>query len=404
MDLQDRPIRRGVRERCAVGDVPAALWLIDPEARALLVRWVRRDAASRSRASLLGGAGGASIERCDALCERLLREGWITRRETLVGGHWRWETLSWRDLGRLQALLGVTSRDQRDQQRAAALADLADWLGGRAEGTDSPRGLELELAQAQAALSADRAIRLETLSARIQQLHALAAWVDAKMQGTRRDFALHAAGHTKSISAGDWTWLDQHIDLERHGIQGFTPLFWIAGELELAWQQHCVHLGAVRFLPIPIEDLFGIRAASPRVARWWLIENRASFERQAAAHDPGTATVWLPGRPSPRWLEAMAHLLTLAPAPLQVSADADPAGVEIALSVGRLWAQRNLPWAPHRMGVEEWQHSQQHWPLNDYDRLTLARLRERRDLPQSLRTLCERMEQDGRKAEQEQWL
>jgi hypothetical protein len=31
-------------------------------------------------------------------------------------------------------------------------------------------------------------------------------------------------------------------------------------------------------------------------------------------------------------------------------------------------------------------------------------LRERRDLPQSLRTLCERMEQDGRKAEQEQWL
>jgi integrase len=38
----------------------------------------------RSRATLLSDAGPAAIERAEELCERLLREGWIVRRERLT--------------------------------------------------------------------------------------------------------------------------------------------------------------------------------------------------------------------------------------------------------------------------------------------------------------------------------
>lgn len=51
------------------------------------------------------------------------------------------------------------------------------------------------------------------------------------------------------------------------------------------------------------------RAGSGGVPRrYWLIENRASFERQALAAAPGPCVVWLPGQPPQSWREAMQWL------------------------------------------------------------------------------------------------
>jgi hypothetical protein len=116
------------------------------------------------------------------------------------------------------------------------------------------------------------------------------------------------------------------------------------------------------------------------------------------------ALIWMPGRPSRLWCDAIGHLLRLAPAPAWISADADPSGVDIALSVGALWHEKGLLWLPNRMGAEELAQSDQLWLLNEHDRALLSRLLARSDLPAELRSLCEVMWQSGRKAEQEAWL
>ena len=93
MDWVDTPLGSGKRDRCVAGPVPEQLPLLDADHRALLQRWAGNDSARRGRAALLGEAGPAAIERAEALCERLLREGWVVRRERLVGGSWQWDVL-----------------------------------------------------------------------------------------------------------------------------------------------------------------------------------------------------------------------------------------------------------------------------------------------------------------------
>ena len=113
---------------------------------------------------------------------------------------------------------------------------------------------------------------------------------------------------------------------------------------------------------------------------------------------------WLPGRPSQDWLKAIGHLLKLAQAPLKVSADADPAGIDIALTVGELWESQGQLWEPYRMGIEEWQAVSQKWPLNDHDVAQLHRLLADCRLPYQMVELGKAMLTEGRKAEQEGWL
>jgi len=139
--------------------------------------------------------------------------------------------------------------------------------------------------------------------------------------------------------------------------------------------------------------------------RYWLIENRASFERQAAQREPDVALIWLPGRPPGEWMLAVGALLDRAPASARISADPDPAGVEIALTAGSLWEQRGLTWEPHLMGVEQLRSTRQTLPLDaHHDPATLARLQDRPGVPKALRELCAHMAREQVKAEQEGWL
>jgi hypothetical protein len=391
---------RGARDRAAAGPVPEALPLLDADHRELLRRWVRKDTNKPRRTTLMNEA--ASIERGEALCDLLLREGWLVRHEKLVGGTWHWEAISWRDLTRLQELLGVTSRRGREEERQARLEQASAWLQARREETAAsaldPDLLD-ELTRALEQLRQDRMLPLT----RLGLLQSVAAWHDAGAQGSRRDFALRARGTTKSLTEADWRWLEAAFDLERLRIARFAPVAWMAGDLVLRWGERQVDAGALHCVGLPLSDL-GRADAATGPQRYWLIENRASFERQAQSPQPGRLLVWLPGRPSTAWLEAMAHLLALAPAPAWISADADPAGVDIACTAGTLWEARGLAWEPHLMGAEQLAATGQDWPLNDHDRTLLANLLARPGLPPEMRALCEAMQLEGRKAEQEAWL
>ncbi len=412
MPWLDVPVRRGVRDRTAQGPSPIDLGWMGPQDQALLARWVRDDALRRGREALMKLARGDGIERAEALCDRLLRAGWITRREQLVGGAWQWQAITWRDLHTLKALLGVGSAVQRQAARITALDAATAWLAQR---TAEPVAtafldpdLQQELEQALAGLAADSVLSPDVLTTRLGLMRALADWHDAGREGSRRDFALQAQGGTKAIGGADWKWLAQQFDLERWRITGFAPVLWLAGSLRLAWQGTVLDLSPLQGLGVLQGDLMradAFVAAGPEILkRYWLIENRASFERQARNCPSGTALLWMPGRPSSGWMNAVAHLLRLAPVPAWISADADPSGVDIALGVGALWSDCGVSWTPHRMGVEELEQSGQCWALNDHDRVLLLGLLQRLDLPAELRALCMAMQSRGWKAEQEGWL
>ncbi len=403
----DAEVRRGVRDRCARGPVPQVLPLLGVEDQALLRRWARADNVKRSRASLLKDAGQGGIERAEALCEQLLREGWVVRREHLVGGRWEWEGITWRALERLKQLLGVGSARQRDEDRQELLAQFRSWLAQWADGPAIDPDLLDELARAADQLAQERAIQLEVLRTRLELLRALADWRSAGAQGLRRDFALRARGGTKAIGSGDWRWLEAFFDLERLGIASFAPMLWIAGDVALQWGERRLEAGALQCLGLPLRDVLRAeRLSTPAGAlqRYWLIENRTSFERQALSLPAGELAVWVPGRPAQEWLRAIGHLLRLAPAPAAMSADADPAGVDIACTVAAVWEGQGLAWEPRHMGLAEWRSTAQHWPLNEHDRVLLQRLLARDALHPQLRALCEAMQTEGRKAEQEAWL
>lgn len=402
MNWQDVPIRRGVRQRTAANEPPQVLSLLSKEDKDLLATWVRKDHASRSRDALLKESGIANIDRAESLSDWLLREGWITRKEKLQGGNWHWDGLTWRDLDRLKALVGVGSRTQRDEARSQRFEQAHSWL--QSQPLDSDPELHNSVTQAVDQLAGENALRVDVVSTRLDLLVSLVKWCREEMNGTRRDFALFAGEHTKSISASDWKWLERHFDLESLGVSHFLPVIWLAGDIQLKWEDRVLDLSPVRYLAIPVEDILRVSAISQFPDNWWLIENRASFERQSGQRPNRSLMAWLPGRPSQDWLRAIEYLLQLAQAPLKVSADADPAGIDIARTVGAIWAGHGHPWEPYRMGIHEWQAVSQKWPLNDYDISLLYRLLDDVNLPCSMADLAKAMLYEGRKAEQEGWL
>lgn len=98
----------------------------------------------------------------------------------------------------------------------------------------------------------------------------------------------------------------------------------------------------------------------------------------------------------------MTRLLQLAPAPAAISADADPAGIEIALAAAAPWVAAGLPWAATAMEPERLDRRGLQ-PLGRYDRAVLDRLATAA-LPAELAALRDALNERGVKAEQEGWL
>lgn len=364
----------------------------DAAERELLQAWARNPAPLRRWTTLQQLAGTARLELADTLLEKLVVEGVAQVQEQFRNARWWPQQLIWQDLPALQHELGLPSESERVAERE----ELRDSL--RSIGRQEP----LLLDAAQSLLNAP-SLSLAVLQARTELLRGLLSWGVEQRRGMRRDFALHVRPHTKAISEAEWQWLAQALDLGAFGIERFAPLLWLAAEVSLRWDEGQVDTAALPFVGLPTEALATLRQITQAPAHYWLIENRASFERQAGRRERGVCILWLPGRPNQAWQAAVAALIRHAPAPARISADADPAGIEIALTAGALWEAANLGWMPWCMEANRLKGTKA-LPLNDYDRQTLVRLESLSEMPEALRELASALQANQCKAEQEGWL
>jgi hypothetical protein len=383
--LRDRRHRQRASDTPAVGLPP-----LSPAQAELLAAWARDHVQRRGIAKLRQLAGPPRLDQVEPLAMALLNAGWARLHERHEAGQWWLQHLEWTDLPRLQALLGLPTRAQQDQARTELDAQLAGLAA------DDPALLEAVQATLLGRLGAHRR------AARLELLQGLARWRAEQRSGLQRDFALHARPHTKAISELEWAWLRGHFDLEAWGIEPLAHILWLAGAVRLQFGSHTIDLAGMPFVGLPQRHLATLTAAGP-VQRHWLVENRTSFERQAGRLAPGVLLAWLPGRPSRAWCEAWGQLLRAAPAPVDVSADADPAGVDIALAAGAVCTAQGVAWQPRAMEPQRLD-SGRPLALNAYDRQALARLQREPGLPTMLAELVHAMTLRGVKHEQEAWL
>lgn len=385
------PRGRHARERhspTAFADLPA----LRESELTLLRQWLRSSAQERQWQSLLELAGPDRLVLADNLRERLLQSGAWRVHEVFKSGQWWPQRVRWCDLSAVQQIAGVISHAERAQAKQVLHSQLDDlarhhpWLAGAVQ--------DLQRAGQQ-----ERIVR-----ARSDLLQALADWQTQQRSGMRQDFALAAREHTKGITAAEWDWLAEQVPLEALGIARFEALMWLAGALVLGHANStALSLPAWGCVGVPARQLAAPMQVLQAPGRYWLIENRASFERQALSLPHGVCLIWLPGRPSQAWQQAMAWLLTQAPAPADISCDPDPAGVDIALTAGVLWQVAQQPWHATHMTPEHWAEGTTR-NLNVHDERLLRQLLARPDLPAELVQLCAHMQAHGCKAEQEGWL
>lgn len=392
--LQIVPGGKGKRTRHVLTPL-VALPQLGVAQRTVLLNWLKSDARERRWQSLLEAAGAHHLDTASSLLDALLTAGAVAVKEEFWHGQWRPVRMVWLDLEAVQRLAHVATRSERD----ASKENLSTQL--EALGLTYPW-----LAPAVHRLMND-SLPAATRVARAELLQALVPWQQAQRQGLRQDFALAARDHTKAISAAEWDWLDSTLPLESLGVGRFEPMLWLSGAMTLRKSAEgdgsVMALQGFGFAGLPCRQFCAPLSVAMPAQSYWLIENRASFERQTQKLAPGVCLVWLPGRPSGAWLGAMRWLLTQAPAPAIISCDPDPAGIQIALTAGQLWDDAGAAWQVGHMEPRYWRTGKT-LPLTDYDHRVLAELQARDALPSALATLRDYILSSGTKAEQEGWL
>nr|WP_315464894.1 hypothetical protein [uncultured Rhodoferax sp.] len=384
---------QGPRKRTRRQPQPGGAWPTLHQAQEQVLRaWLKSPAQERRWQSLLEAAGKDHLDTAHELLQLLLEAGFVTVKEERVHTQWRPWGVVWTDLEALQRAAGMptlTERQADKERRAAHLQALADqhpWLQAAVD----------------SCLQAKLPARVQ--AARTQLLQALVQWVHEERQGLRQDFALAARGHTKALSPAEWDWLEAHVPLESVGLARFEPLLLVAGALGLLHPDTGAqwHAGLAGFSALPCRRLASPLCAVQKPVRYWLIENRACFERQAQQLDDGVCLLWLPGRPGHDWQAAIRWLLEVAPAPAAISCDPDPAGIQIALTAGALWDAAQLHWQAQHMEPARWLGGTT-LPLNRYDVSVLSSLNPQ-TLPPELAQVHQALLHHQCKAEQEAWL
>jgi hypothetical protein len=359
---------------------PLGLDTLPDDWRQLLKRWVKRGGDSRWE-TLKGDAGVGRQKLAQALLDWLLDNGWVALTEKFERAEWWPYRVQFQQLAPLRAALGIADAD--------AISE--NWQTARnALPPDTPL------------LDALDALPPKTARARADLVTALARWQLEQRSGTQRDFALFARGTTKAVTTAEWAWLAIATDLAEWGIERHTPLLLVAAPVMLHLPQGVLNLAACAdFCALTPATLAAATSADGMPANWHLVENRTSFERVARNRAPDTGVIWLPGVPPGWWREAVAHLLTLAPAPAAIACDPDPAGVAIALQAGALWQAVGRDWQPWHMDIATLQSLPSHSSLNEWDSARIAQLQQTPGLPATLNALLDYMQQHKVKGEQE---
>ncbi|RMD00788.1 DUF2399 domain-containing protein [Aquitalea palustris] len=361
--------------------------LLLPQAdQALLQRWLALRVMRQRWTSLLGQ--GSDAAQAEDLLRRLLECGWCEvelHAEPGRLGQWEPFWVSWREVYQLRSLIGLPDADARDE-----VVQL--WRGWQPQNAIL-QGLADSLAQR---------LQSSTLERRLKIAQALDGWLSAGLWGTERQFSQYALGRSKAFGEADRRWLAEFgIALEACGISRHTPHVFLSGPLELyAAGQLLLSAGLLQsglaLAPEALQQVDAIRGPLQMVR---IVENLSVFEVLTRQAEP-VLTIWVPGYPHRRWLQAVGHLLAVLRLPVQVACDLDPAGVAIALQVGELAGQAGCAWQPWRMQADELTLAHGGQPLKEEDQQALARLA-RLPLPPMLADLCAAMLERQLKVEQE---
>lgn len=384
LDVGAKVTLRGRRKRRAdtVRTDVAALWL--PQWRDLLRDWVKQGGERRAWDALLKKAGGNRVHDAWPLLDELLKAGLVELEEKRQNGRWQPIWVDFPEMETLRELCGLTNRD--------ALRRIQLEQEGFPLGNSILDPLTVSLAQ----LPVERAVRRHTL------LVALDTWITEARSGTRRDFALFATGDTKGMSSAEWGWFETALgELAEVGIDRHTPAVWLRAPITLVFEQGKIDLrtvpDCVALTPATLERLIGREG---QLERWLILENRTTFERVARKATTAMGVIWVPGFAPSWWKQAVKTLIYNCPAPVWVSCDPDPSGIEIALDIGRLFTECGFVWEPWYMDRATLYALKHKKMLAPDDRVRLERLLAS-ELPEKLMSLAEGIMETGKKGEQE---
>jgi hypothetical protein len=391
--LRIEPISRNKQRRSCDKFTSTTLPLLPAAQRDLLKEWLKSSTPARSWTALLRIAGSMRIETAESLMEALIVNGAAAVEERFGNAHWQPMKLIWQDYEALCAAIGLATASTKRH------AFFAAW--------DAVQSTVWQNGALEVAYHSLRDGQPERGQLRLGLLLSLNEWLLAERSGTRREFALSARGQTKQITNAEWVWLSEQIDLSACGIEKHTPALWLAGPIQFDIGGKQLDISAAGdFVGLTLRTFERLTAGRTSAAHYRLVENRTSFENVArkVCTDSNEVVIWLPGYAPSWWCTCVKMLLAAVPLPAQISCDADPDGVQIALHVGLLWQEKDLPWTAEAMDVHHLVQSPNKLPLTEHDARLAQSLLSRPDLPRELNDLLRFSLEHRVKAEQENWL
>jgi DNA topoisomerase VI subunit A len=374
----------------------AALASLPRPQRALLLKWLKSSAERRNWDGLLRLVG-SDIDVAESLSQALFDCGAAAREEELKSGIWHPVALIWSDYETLCGAVGMTTRNTLSATITASWQASQHVVWQRARLADAYQSLQNSYTEKDAA--------------RLLLLAKVNEWLEQGRSGTRRDFALFARGQTRQLSTGEWAWLHEICDLTDCGIERHEPALWLCGDLQLQIGERWLDIGAASdFVGLTPMTLSKLTAGKTSSTHYRLIENRTSFERIARASLNNRASggsdeivIWLPGYAPTWWRSAVGQLIAAVPAPVRISCDTDPDGVQIALNVAQVWLAKGLAWTAHAMGVTDIVAAAHKLPMSERDIQLANTLLGNDDMNAELSALLHWCISHGQKAEQENW-
>ena len=372
---------RGQRFRRKDQPEPETVRAWPGEWRELLREWLKSDSERSRWTTLLGLSGPLRVGLAEELLAALLSAGFVELDERRDGARWKVAWVRFISTDVLRTLVGLPDIGslEREVHRIKVLP-LPSLLAVAAAGASDC-----------APAIAVRRFRL---------LHRLDEWIRNGQRGTRRDFALFATGETKGVADSDWIWLDSVITLEDLGVERHVPLILLRAPITLEHESRMELQGVrdcVGLSPMTMENAVSVKG---NVGAWRLVENRTLFDRLARRHGATDGVVWVPGYPPQWWRKAMMRLLRELPSHAHIACDPDPSGFRIALLVGQLCEDANVPWSSWGMDVSALESLPAYLPLSEEDERMLRQLL-REDLPVELHEAANWMLERRLKGEQE---
>lgn len=377
-----RPNRRVSGERCraAMRQAKVDQVLVTNTQRMLLQTLLQRFRRTWRWDSVMRTAGHEQVETARQLVEVLLEAGYVHVTERCDARGWQTAVIEPVATNTLRQLAGLAERDEKAERLEALLIR-------------TPR-----YAQTQTLLDSLQSGRLEVRLRRAALLDPLDRWLDEGRAGTRRDFALFSTGDTKGVPQADWYWLERNGALDAASVVDHVPHLLAGGTFTIfdASDRRLDMAAARGPLGLPPTAIHAAAGVAPPV-KWVVIENRGVFDK-ACKLVPDVGVLWVPGYAPNWWLDAVDALLLHAPAPGVFACDPDPAGMDIALRISRLWEKRGLKWCLAAMDGEALDELPVRKPLSAWDRQKLESLGE---LPAALERARAALVQRGQKGEQE---